>query len=171
MKNFEISGYECDEVDRKLILLTQNGLEVVSRPYLSVAEALGISEADVVARLQKMSEVGFIRKNAIATNHYKLGFTFNAMTVWDIEDESLKLIGEAFRKLGFISHCYERPRMQPLWNYNLFAMIHGTNEREIEEKIALMKNAIEDKYKQMDILLSTEILKKTGIRLKEGKDV
>lgn len=171
MRDFTISGYDCDEIDRKLILLTQNGLEVTSRPYLRIAQALGISETEVVNRLQKMAAVGFIRKNAIATNHYKLGFTFNAMTVWDIQDENLKNMGEAFRQLGFISHCYERPRMLPLWSYNLFAMIHGTNEKEIEEKIALMKNAIEHKFKKMDILLSTEILKKTGIRLKDGKDV
>ena len=99
MKPFEITGLSCDEIDKKIILLTQEGLEITSRPYLSVANALGLTETEVTDRLKKMADVGFIRKNAIATNHYMLGYIANAMTVWDIEDSKLAEVGNAFKKL------------------------------------------------------------------------
>lgn len=171
MHPFEIDGIVADEIDKKIILLTQEGLEITSRPYLTVAKALGISESEVTSRLKKMAEVGFIRKNAIATNHYLLGYVANAMTVWDIEDQKLNEVGIAFKKLGFISHCYERPRLLPEWSFNLFAMVHGKNEAEVEQKVKQMKAAIDQQFNSMDLIYSTQILKKTGIRLKDKKNV
>lgn len=171
MKEFKVAGIDLDELDKRIILLTQEGLEVCARPYLKLAHELNISEEEVCSRLKKMSAVGFIRKNAIATNHYKLGFTFNAMTVWDVYEQSLDSVGLIFKELGFVSHCYERPVIRPDWNFNLFAMVHGKSEIEITDKVEKMKTSILGKYNNMDLIYSTKILKKTGIRLKGNKNV
>lgn len=171
MEDFNIEGFELTEIDKKLILLTQEGIELSKRPYLSIASKLNITEQEVVDRLTKMKEVGFVRKNAIATNHYKLGYKFNAMSVWEINDDSIDKVGKLFNELGFVSHCYERPKLLPIWKYNLFAMVHGKTLEEVESKVAMMKLKISGLYKTNDLLFSTEILKKTGIRLKDGKNV
>lgn len=171
MEDFKVVGIELDELDKRIILLTQEGLEISDRPYLKVASELNISEEEICLRLKKMYEVGFVRKNAIATNHYKLGFVFNAMTVWNIEENELDDVGAVFRELGFISHCYERPKLLPEWNFNLFAMVHGRTEEEVAEKVEIMKRNIRGKYNEMDLIYSTRILKKTGIRLKGNKNV
>lgn len=166
MDIFKIHNYDLDQTDKDLIILTQDGLPICEHPYLEISKKLSISEAEVVRRLAEMAAVGFIRKNAVATNHYKLGYLHNAMSVWNIEPSKLDKIGQIFQSFGFISHCYERPRIPPEWNYNLFAMVHGRSRDEVEEKIQLMKERINNDFIEMTLIYSTKILKKTGIRLK-----
>jgi len=166
-KNFEIQNYEHDEVDLAIIKSTQMGIEVCARPYFNLAKELGVSEDEICRRLEKMYQVNFIRKNAIATNHYKLGYVLNAMTVWEIKDGYLDTVGEKFKSLGFASHCYERPKIPPHWNFNLFAMVHARNIEQMDSQIQMMKSVAQGYFLEMDKIISTEILKKTGIRLKD----
>jgi len=171
MENFKINGNEISAFDKKLILLTQNGIQISSRPYEMIANELNCNEEEVVSRLDYLYKLGFIRKNAVATNHYKLGYLYNAMSVWEVYEGKLDQVGKIFKELGFVSHCYERPQIKPDWNYNLFAMVHGKTLEEVKNKVELMKNKISELYISSDLLFSTEILKKTGIRLKGDKNV
>lgn len=165
MERFFIENYQMDDLDREIIKALQGGLELSRRPYAEVALCLDITEEEVCRRLEQMHSVGFVRKNAVATNQYKLGYTFNAMTVWNVKKGEMDQVGKRFSDLGFISHCYERPQIENLWSYNLFAMIHAKNEADMEEKIRLMKIAGGQSVIEMNLIISTEILKKTGIRL------
>ncbi len=171
MEDFKINGKEISTFDKKLILLTQNGIQISKRPYQAIANDLNCSEEEVVNRLEELYSLGFVRKNAIATNHYKLGYLYNAMSVWEIKDGKLDEVGKTLKELGFVSHCYERPQIKPDWNYNLFAMVHGKTLEEVKNKVELMKDKISELYISSDLLFSTEILKKTGIRLKDDKNV
>jgi DNA-binding Lrp family transcriptional regulator len=167
MNKFKIENYKNDEVDMAIIKSTQNGLEICERPYLELANALNVTEEEICERLERMYQINFVRKNAVATNHYKLGFIYNAMTVWELEEDHIDIVGEIFRELGFVSHCYQRPKLPPHWNYNLFAMVHGRNETEMNLQIEKMKTAANGYILSMDKIISSEILKKTGIRLKD----
>lgn len=167
MSTFKIEDYNLDDIDNQIILMTQKGLPICERPYFDISKKLNISEEEIVRRLSEMAQVGFIRKNAIATNHYKLGYLYNAMSVWNVDSDRLDKIGKIFQTHKFISHCYERPRIPPEWNYNLFAMVHGKSKEEVEDKIKIMKDSIENDFIEMSLIYSTKILKKTGIRLKE----
>ncbi len=64
-----------------------------------------------------------------------------------------------------MTHCYERPRALPDWHYNLFAMVHGKDRAsvlaQVEEIAALLGSAC----RARDVLFSTAILKKTGLRI------
>jgi DNA-binding Lrp family transcriptional regulator len=71
--------------------------------------------------------------------------------------------------LDFVSHCYLRPRALPDWPYNLFAMVHGGDRAEVERKRALIADLLGPCCHRSDILYSTRILKKTGLRLKQEK--
>jgi len=167
VKDFDVVGLKLDEMDKQIVLLLQEGLPVIERPYLPIATQLGVSEDEIVERLKAMKNVGFIRKNAVATNHYKLGHTANAMSVWNVDVDKLEQAGLLFKELGFVSHCYERPKFAPEWDYNLFAMVHGKSREEVSDKIEIMKKTIEGLFSKTDLIYSTKILKKTGIRLKE----
>jgi DNA-binding Lrp family transcriptional regulator len=157
-----------DELDRRIIHATQAGLPLVHRPYEAVGAALGISGEQVRERLQAMLDEGLIRRIGAVPNHYRLGFTANGMSVWDVADERVDELGERIGQLPFVSHCYRRPRRQPVWPYNLFAMLHGRSRDEVEaqaqEVAALLGNAC----RAHDILYSTAILKKTGLRISES---
>ncbi|MGD9785631.1 MAG: AsnC family transcriptional regulator [Hyphomicrobiaceae bacterium] len=151
--------------DRRLIEATQRGLPLVPRPFAKLAVLLGMSEADVISRLERMQELGVVRRIAAAPNHYALGMTANGMTVWDVEDRGVSDLGHRIGALDFVTHCYRRPRALPSWPYNLFAMVHGTCRGEVEDKRATIARLLGGACRRSDILYSTRILKKTGLRL------
>lgn len=151
---------------RHLITLTQAGLPIVPRPYAHLAEQLDCSEEEVIQEFTTLKNTGVLRRIGLVPNHYRLGFTANAMSVWDVDDEHAIALGEQVGQLPFVSHCYLRPRYRPLWPYNLFAMVHGHNRSEVNELIEQIKAIVIDHCQQHDHLYSTRILKKTGLRLK-----
>lgn len=89
----------------------------------------------------------------------------NGMTVWDIDDDQAEELGALVGAMEDVTHCYLRPRHLPLWPYNLFAMLHGADRDEVEAKRLHLKVLLGDAVRSCDVLYSTEILKKTGLRL------
>lgn len=157
-----------DDFDRRLIAATQAGLPLVPRPYDAVAEQLGCSGGQVRQRLAEMLELGLVRRIGAVPNHYRLGFTANGMTVWDVDDEAVDALGAAVGALPGVSHCYRRPRHRPDWPYNLFAMLHGRSRAEVEAQRAGLRALLGAHCRGDDILYSSAILKKTGLRLSES---
>lgn len=157
-----------DELDRRIIRATQSGLPLVPRPYEAVGAALGIDGEQVRERLQAMLAEGLIRRIGAVPNHYRLGFTANGMSVWDVADERVDELGERVGQLPFVSHCYRRPRRPPVWKYNLFAMLHGRSRDEVEAQAQQVAALLGDACRAHDILYSTAILKKTGLRISEN---
>jgi len=158
-----------DATDRRLIEATQAGLPLVAEPYKVIADELGLDQAEVMDRLSAMQASGVIRRIAVAPNHYALGMTANGMTVWDVTDADAIRLGETIGALEFVSHCYLRPRALPDWPYNLFAMVHGSNRDEVAIKRGEIRTLLGEALRRDDILYSTKILKKTGLRLGKGK--
>lgn len=154
-----------DEVDRRIIRATQGGLTLVARPYLAVAEALGLSEDEVMRRLEAMTAAGIIRRIGAVPNHYALGYKANGMSVWDVEDGRVAELGPRVGALDFVSHCYRRPRHLPDWPYNFFAMVHGRDRDEVTAKVTEIASVLGNACGGNDVLFSTRILKKTGLRL------
>lgn len=154
-----------DAIDAALVRATQAGLPLVPRPYRAVAEAIGIGEGEVIARLAAMRDDGRLRRIAAVPNHYALGYRHNAMTVWDVDDGEVDALGRAVGALDFVTHCYRRPRRLPDWPYNLFAMVHGKTRAEAEAKTASIRELIGARLRAHDALYSTRILKKSGMRL------
>ena len=153
-----------DAVDRKIILATQDGLPLVPRPYHRVAEEIGLDPADVMVRLTRMLDAGAVRRIGAVPNHYALGYRANGMSVWNVPDERIGELGRDIGALDFVSHCYHRPRHPPVWPYNLFAMVHGRTRAEVSDKVARIAALLGDDNRGHDILYSTRILKKTGVR-------
>lgn len=153
-----------DDVDRKIIDLTQSGLPLVSRPYENIGQRLGIDSSEVISRMKNMKESGVIRRIAAVPNHYALGYKANGMTVWDVPDDSISELGHKVGALDFVSHCYHRPRFLPEWPYNLFAMVHAHNHTEAIDLMKTIGKLLGKDDREHDILFSTKILKKTGLR-------
>lgn len=154
-----------DAIDRQLIAATQAGLPLTREPYRALAAQLGLEEADVLSRLRGLLDRGAIRRIGAIPNHYALGLTANGMSVWDIADNAVGDVGAKVGALDFVTHCYERPRHLPLWPYNLFAMVHGRTRDEVRAKVDEIAGLISPAARGHDILFSTRILKKTGLRI------
>ncbi|HCA26790.1 MAG TPA: protein nirH [Betaproteobacteria bacterium] len=153
-----------DNIDRQIVLATQGGLPLVAQPYHTIAAQIGRDPEEVMARLRRLLAQGVIRRIGVVPNHYALGFTANGMTVWDVDDARIAEIGPRVGALESVSHCYHRPRHPPHWPYNLFAMVHGRSREEVENKTAQIARLIGNASHGHQILYSTRILKKTGLR-------
>ena len=154
-----------DDIDRSLIVATQGGLPLVARPYHAIAEQVGLSADEVMRRLKSMLETGVIRRIGAVPNHYAIGWTANGMTVWDVADEQVDALGVLIGGFDFVTHCYRRPRALPAWPYNLFAMVHGNSREECAAKAQQIRDLLGEACRASDILYSTRILKKSGLRL------
>lgn len=156
-----------NEFDRALIAATQGGLPLVARPYEAVGAMLGVGGEVVRERLAAMLESGLVRRIGAVPNHYKLGYTANGMSVWDVADERVDALGERLAAVPGVSHCYRRPRALPRWPYNLFVMLHGRSREEVEAQAREVERLLGEACRGHEILYSTAILKKTGLRLRE----
>ncbi|MHB1052832.1 MAG: siroheme decarboxylase subunit beta [Thiobacillus sp.] len=163
---YPLSGpFVPDDDDRRIIVATQGGLPLLPRPYHAIAEQLGLAPEQVMERMERMLAAGIIRRIGVVPNHYALGYRANGMTVWDVLDERVDELGQRIGQLDFVSHCYQRPRHLPAWPYNLFAMVHGHDRLEVEEKLQRIMGVLGHASRGHEILYSTRILKKTGLRI------
>lgn len=157
-----------DFIDRRILAATAGGLPLVPEPFSLLANQLGLDEADVVERIARMQARGIIRRIAIAPNHYALGTKANGMSVWDVADDVVDELGQRVGQLPFVTHCYRRPRVAPDWRFNLFAMVHGSDREEVERKAGEIAGLLGSACAASDILYSTRILKKAGMRFSES---
>jgi DNA-binding Lrp family transcriptional regulator len=153
------------DFDRRLIAATQTGLPLVSRPYEAVGAMLGVSGEAVRERLAQMIDEGLVRRIGAVPNHYRLGYSANGMTVWDVDDAQVDALGERVATLPGVSHCYRRPRELPGWPYNLYAMLHGRSREAVEAQRREIRALLGPASRADEVLYSTAILKKTGLRI------
>ena len=161
----ELPGESLPALDRRIVLATQTGLPLHPRPYHWLASELGVTPQLIMERLNAMLADGRIRRIGVVPNHYRLGYVANGMTVWDVPDECIHEAGQEVGRLDFVSHCYHRPRQLPEWPYNLFAMVHGHSREEVDLQVDRIAALLGERQRQHDILFSSRILKKTGLRL------
>ncbi|HFD81364.1 MAG TPA: Lrp/AsnC family transcriptional regulator [Gammaproteobacteria bacterium] len=153
------------ELDRRIVLATQGGLPLDARPYHWLATELGVDADTLMERMRSMLEDGRIRRIGVVPNHYRLGYSANGMSVWDVPDEVIESVGCEVGRMDIVSHCYQRPRRLPDWPYNLFAMVHGHSREEVRAKVEMIASVLGDRVRSHDVLFSTRILKKTGLRI------
>ena len=156
---------ELNFIDRKIIKATQAGLPLVARPYHVIGESLGLSAEEVMLRITDMKDRGIIRRIGAVPNHYRLGYKYNGMTVWDIEDQYIDELGDKVGQLEFVSHCYHRPRHLPEWPYNLFAMVHSKSAEGVTAQVSTIAAVLGHYNQGHEVLFSTRVLKKTGLRI------
>jgi DNA-binding Lrp family transcriptional regulator len=131
-----MSAYLTD-LDLRLLAILQEGLPLTARPYARVAAQLGVAEDDVLERLAVLQENGTISRFGVVVSHRELGYRANAMVVWDVPDERADDCGQRLAGLPFVTLSYRRPRRPPAWLYNLFAMIHGTDRRQVLAEVEI----------------------------------
>ena len=86
------------EQDYRLIAEIQGGLPLTSHPYAEIGERIGLNEQDVIERIGSMQESGIIKRLGVVVRHHELGYTANAMVVWNVPDEQLDEALEVLEK-------------------------------------------------------------------------
>jgi DNA-binding Lrp family transcriptional regulator len=153
---------EADENDRRLLAAIEGGLALTPLPYAAAAQAAGMSEAEVLTRLDAMVTRGVITRFGVVVRHRAFGYVANAMTVWDIDDADVDAVGEAFAREPGVTLCYRRPRRPPDWRYNLFTMIHGRDRAEALSVVKQLAVRAGGHARAHDVLFSLRCFKQRG---------
>ncbi len=151
-------------LEQALISVIEQGLPLVPRPYADIALQIGCSEQEVIEGLQALKNRGDIKRFGVVVRHRKLGYRANGMVVWDVPDEEVKRLGHCIGQYSFVTLCYRRPRQLPEWGYNLFTMVHGRNQQEVEEKTLLLVEQCGLDDIKHEILFSSRCFKQRGAR-------
>ncbi len=150
--------------DRRLIAEIQGGLPLTSRPFATIGERIGLSEQEVLERISAMQEADIIKRMGVVVRHHELGYTANAMVVWDVPDERVEEIGRTLGAQECVTLCYQRPRRLPDWPYNLFCMIHGRARDTVLRSIEAASASAELGDCDRAVLFSTRAFKQRGAR-------
>ncbi|WP_440873752.1 siroheme decarboxylase subunit beta [Thalassotalea sp. PLHSN55] len=145
----------------------EKGLPVCTHPYQEIAAEIGIDEAQVLEQIALWREEGLIKRFGVVVKHRQLGYTANAMVVWDIENSQVDKIASQLAKRKEISLCYQRPRRLPDWPYNLFCMIHGKSREVVEQQIRDISEQLELNHINKDVLFSNKAFKQNGARYRK----
>lgn len=147
--------------ERTVINELQQDLPLVAQPFADMSAHSGMDEEEFLGRCQSLLSRGIIRRFSAAVNHRKVGFTANGMACWIVPPEKVEAVGQKLASLRQVSHCYER-KTNPLWRYNLFAMIHAKTREECQQVAA--KVCAETGLTDYVMLFSTREFKKTRVK-------
>ena len=128
-----------DNADYCLAGALEPGLALSPRPYAELAAACGLSEADCMARIGRLTALGVMRRFGVVVRHRELGYTANAMVVWDVPEDRLDGVGRLLGGEAAVTLCYQRPRRLPDWRFNLFSMLHGRDRQAVLTELARLR--------------------------------
>ncbi|MBI3526332.1 MAG: AsnC family transcriptional regulator [Betaproteobacteria bacterium] len=131
---------DMSEAERRLLRVLQDGMELLPRPYSRLAMRADLTEAEVLRMISDWQEHAFVKRFGVVVRHHELGYTANAMCVWDVPDAQVAALGANLAGEPAVTLCYRRARAVPEagWPYNLFCMIHGRNRAEVDAGIAAL---------------------------------
>ncbi|MDD4601857.1 hypothetical protein SDC9_09079 [bioreactor metagenome] len=150
-----------DALDKKIIAAMQDEFPLVAEPYKEIAERIGISETELLKRLNDYWRTGKIRKMGAVLKHRQVGFAANALCAWIVPEERMDEIGQIMMKHPAITHCYSRVP-QPEMPYNFYIMLHAHTRvecRKLAEELASATG-----LSQYTMLFSTREYKKASMR-------
>jgi DNA-binding Lrp family transcriptional regulator len=147
--------------DRAVINEIQQDLPLVSHPFAPMSARAGLEENEFLSHCASLLRCGIMRRFGAALNHRRAGLVANAMTCWAAPADKLDSLGERLALQPQVSHCYQR-KANPLWQYNLFAMIHGRTREECREVAQSISS--ETGITDCVLLFSTREIKKTRIK-------
>ena len=151
-------------VDMKLLAALQDGLPLTQRPYADLGARAGLSEGITLAQLEAWLRDGLIKRLGVVVHHRELGYTANAMCVWDVPDEQIADLGRRLAEAPGVTLCYRRQRALPAWPYNLYCMIHGKQRTDVRTLHALAADRLDLHRFPSQILFSRHCFKQCGSR-------
>ena len=114
---------ELTDLDKKLLNLLQGKLQLVSRPFKLIGEEVGMSEEQVITRLQLLKEAGYIRKIGAFFNSDELGYR-GTLVALKVKEGLMEETALFINQFPGITHNYQREG-----EYNLWFTLITPNER------------------------------------------
>ncbi len=132
--------FRPDERERRMLRALQRPLPIAERPFLPLAEAAGVTEAELL-RFGSEHLGKAIRRYAATFRHRRLGVKGNAMVAWRVAGAELAAAGARLAAAPEVSHCYARRPLED-FPYALYSMVHGPDEESVRGTVARLAETI-----------------------------
>ena len=105
---------EMDDIDRVLLNRIQSDFPLVERPFAAIGDALGISEAEVIARVTRLKRDDVIRRIGGNFVPDKVGFV-STLCAAEVPAERIEAFARAVNRYGGVTHNYLRDHRVNVW--------------------------------------------------------
>jgi DNA-binding Lrp family transcriptional regulator len=102
-------------------------------------------------------------------HHRKLGYTANAMAVWDVPDAQVDAVAALFVRNPRVTLCYRRSRRPPAWRYNLYCMVHAKSRDDASAVVDELAAEAGLRCDSHAVLFSTRCFKQRGAVFSDGR--
>lgn len=157
--------------DRDILQALTSGLSIVERPFEQIASRLGRREDEILARIAALHDAAIITRLGVIVRHRALGWSSNAMVVWQMEPDEIDYAGPKLAAFPGVTLCYERAPVGDVWPYRLYCMIHGRSRTETLEVLRGIRELPEMTEVPHKVLFSTRCFKQTGAMITAKPEV
>lgn len=119
-----------DVYDRKILDIIQSKYPITERPYAEVGAQLGLTEAEVLARVRALKQKGVIRRIGANFQSNKLGWHATLCSARVPEGQVESFVAEVNRHPG-VTHNYLRQH-----SYNIWFTCVGPSKEAVRETLA-----------------------------------
>ncbi|MFH1152567.1 MAG: Lrp/AsnC family transcriptional regulator [Pseudomonadota bacterium] len=118
-----------DAIDRTLINRIQTSFPIHPRPFEIIAKDLGLTQSDVINRINRLKDRGIIRRIGGNFSPDRLGYT-STLCAASVPEEKVELFTAIVNSYSGVTHNYLRENAYNIW----FTFIATTRE-EIETNL------------------------------------
>src|SRR3972149_1359823 len=119
-----------DTIDRKLLNQLQSDFPMVPQPFAALAERLGISEEELLARARALRESGVLRHLSAIFDVYRVGYR-STLVAFSVPEERLEAAAGVVSAHRGVSHNYGREH-----EYNLWFVLALPRSGDLEAEVA-----------------------------------
>jgi DNA-binding Lrp family transcriptional regulator len=123
------NNFVLDETEKAILNLIQSDFPISSRPYLEIADKIGIDEDDLIRRLKKLKKNGIIRRIGGNFVPEKLGFV-STLCAAAVPEEKIEAFAETINRYSGVTHNYLRDG-----SFNVWFTFIAPSMKEIESNL------------------------------------
>ncbi len=118
-----------DDIDRRILNELQDGFPICENPYQQAAEAFGITEENLIERLQRLLDEKALSRFGPMYHAEKMGGGL-ALAAMKIPEEEFEFVAEQINSLPEIAHNYQRGH-----EFNMWFVIATEKHYQVEEVV------------------------------------
>lgn len=131
-----------DFIDRSLLNLVQTDFPIATRPYLELAEKVGVTEEEAWQRINALRQNGIIRRLGGVFDSHRLGYK-STLCAAKVPEDKIDLLKDTLMKIPGVTHNYLRNH-----EYNIWFTLIASSQVKVEQVLGQIKELIgrEDVY-------------------------
>ena len=118
-----------DTIDKAILNRIQSDFPITSRPFLTIAEELELTEDEVMKRISRLKEIGIIRRIGGNFVPNKLGYV-STLCAAKVPEDKIERFAKIVNRYPGVTHNYLREN-----NFNVWFTFIAPSMEEIEQHL------------------------------------